>query len=44
MDAAMIVEVVVVQIFQLLNITITENMDITQKDYFAKKKWKEIQI
>ena len=43
-DEVVIVEETVVQIVQMLNVTIVENMDITQKTAMPRREWKKMQI
>ena len=43
-DRVVIVEEVVVQIVQMLNVTIAENMDTMQRSVMMRRKWKKMKI
>jgi len=43
-DEVTMVEEVILQIVQMLNVTILENMNITQRIAMLRRKWKKMQI
>jgi len=43
-DEAALVEEVIVQIIQMLNVTISKSMDVMQKIAMPRRKWKKRQI